>query len=127
MKSVVIFFMIAVFAGSAIFGFFAMNDMVSHESGACGTAKAQGLTSCFDILSSFSVIIPNQNILRSIFITLLLIFAIIAANVAMGLKSAPSRLSYRKQNFSKVYFYSFKNHILRWLALYENSPATASF
>lgn len=127
MKSVIIFFMIAVFAGSAIFGFFAMNHMVSHESGVCGTAKAQGLTSCFDILSSFSVTIPNQNILRFIFITLLLIFAIIAASITMALKSAPSGLFYHKQNFSKVYFYSFKNSILRWLALYENSPASASF
>lgn len=127
MKSSLTIILIAIFGVSAIFGFFAMNHMVSHEPGVCGTAKAQGLASCFEILDSFSVTIPSQNVLKFIFLTLLLLSAIIAAGVAVVLKSAPSGLSYRKQNFLKVYFYSFKNHILRWLSLYENSPAAASF
>lgn len=127
MKSSLTIILIAIFAVSAIFGFFAMNHMVSHESGVCGTAKAQGLASCFEILNSFSATIPSQNVLKFIFITLLLLSAIIAASITVALKSAPSGLFYWKQNFSKSYPYSFKNYFLRWLALYENSPAAPSF
>lgn len=120
MKLVIVFLMISVFAGSAIFGPVVMNHSGGHEQGVCGTAKAQGLASCFEFLSNFSATINGGSL---IFPILLSIFLIITAVIRRSYKLPKINLILWRFKFLELFSLSPKNRITRWLALFENSPA----
>ena len=121
MKLVIISLMISVFVGSAILGPVAMNHLGGHERGVCGTAKAQGLESCFEFLSNFSATMINGG--SSNFPILLSIILIITAVIRRSYKLAKINLILWRFKFLELFSLSPKNRITRWLALFENSPA----
>jgi len=116
-----VFFMSFIFIAGAIFGPVLMNHSGGHEQGVCGTVKAQGLASCFEFLSNFSAIIIGGGSLS--LPILLSIFLIITAIIGRSYKLPAVNLILWLPRFLELFYFSSKNMIARWLALFENSPA----
>lgn len=139
MKIALTLLLIIGFAGTAIFGVFAMNHGAAHGHEGCIAAAAQG-TDCpreenaFSFLNfhsaafqSFSTAIFGESIASA-----LISFAVLALAAALGVFAKVSTEmpafaahSYRAQ-FLESCSLSFQQKFVHWLALHENSPSAPS-
>lgn len=121
------------FIAIAVFGIFAMNHGGGHSRG-CVAATVQGDADCplvagnmiaflafhFDVFKSFSTATLNSSFAGM----LLIVLALVSMSLLFSEKTIPAfsnpQINKRRQESLKL---RFRNNLIHWLALHENSPS----
>jgi hypothetical protein len=124
------------FIGVGVFGVFAMNhgfdqthkDCIAVVSQGIECPKQDGILSLvafhFDSFRSFSFAIFGGNFMSALLLAALMLT--IASGIITKISFAPPATikSYQRRQISDSYFFSFRQKLVYWLTLHENSPAT---